>query len=143
MKLKSDEQRVEMLAYLSTHASLDELIELVSNVVERKKRYLEDYRRLSQMIERPTSAVSAPTTQSKEPVQTPVEEKAVTEPPGTAAGRIGAATKIAINKVLSQGPLSPRDINARINGKTDNTNSLLKLLWKRGEVKWDGEKYYV
>lgn len=143
MKVLTNAERVKLITYLGNFASDQILLDAVSDTIGQISHSKSEYKRLASQLNvgRETSA-SEPDkkTEVKEDVLSTTESEGP-EPPGTAAGRIGAKSLAEIKAVLSKGPLSPRDINAGINGKTDNTNALLKLLWTRKVLKWDGTRY--
>lgn len=148
MKILSDTDRVKLITYLSTFATDQILLDAVSDTVEQISRSKAEFKRLSTQLGvkehsgheiRADKKVDTDALEVSQPTTTTTRLEP--EPPGTAAGRIGAKSLAEIKTVLSKGPLSPRDINAGINGKTDNTNALLKLLWTRKILKWDGTRY--
>lgn len=139
MNALSSEERRRLTVYLEAHATDDVLVGAVADTVEAIARSKAEYKRLSAQLGTPPKPAEEP---AKIAVVEPVPVQSnVPPPPGTAASRIGAVNKLAIETVLKRGPATPRDINAGINGKTDNTHALLKLLWQRGAIQWDGEKY--
>jgi hypothetical protein len=64
------------------------------------------------------------------------------EPPGETAARVTTPTLEAVKRKLQGGPAAADDINRFIGGKLDNTQRVLKLLWARGVVGFDGTKFY-
>lgn len=139
MNALSSEERRRLTAYLETHATDDVLVGAVADTVEAIARSKSEYKRLSAQLgtlPKPVEGPARVAAVAPAPIQSNVPP-----PPGTPASRIGAVNKLAIETVLKRGPATPRDINAGINGKTDNTHALLKLLWQRGAIQWDGERY--
>lgn len=146
MKILSDSERTKLITYLTEHGSDQVLIDAVSENLEQLSRSKSEYKRLStqlgvkeqsgreitagdrgKKVDTDTSEVSHPTTRP--------------EPPGIAAGRIGARTLSEIKSTLGRGRMSLEDINKVIKGKLDNTTALMKLLWTRNVVEWD-EPFY-
>lgn len=144
MKILSDSERTKLITYLTEHGSDQVLIDAVSENLEQLSRSKSEYKRLSTQLgvkeqlareitagdrgkKVDTSEVSNPTTRP--------------EPPGIAAGRIGARTLSEIKSTLGRGRMSIEDINKVIKGKLDNTTALMKLLWTRNVVEWD-EPFY-
>jgi len=82
------------------------------------------------------------------PVEAPaVQHEAATgvnkKPPGTACSRVGGETKEKITTRCMK-PSTLIEINkflGRGEGKLEETKSLLKLLWDRGEITYDGSTY--
>lgn len=73
----------------------------------------------------------------------PVEKKQNFEPPGETASRIGADTKETIRKVLLEKDMDLATLALAIKRKPDELGPLLKLLWKRNEIRFDGLRYYL
>ena len=75
-------------------------------------------------------------------VETPTkQERVYISPPGDPAARITDASKITILSLVANGNTF-KNIHSALNGKPDNTQRLLTLLWARKFIKFDGEKYY-
>lgn len=141
MKILSDSERTKLITYLTEHGSDQVLIDAVSENLEQLSRSKSEYKRLStQLSQREITAgdrgkkVDTDTSEVSHPTTRP-------EPPGIAAGRIGARTLSEIKSTLGRGRMSLEDINKVIKGKLDNTTSLMKLLWTRNVVEWD-EPFY-
>lgn len=141
MKILSDSERTKLITYLTEHGSDQVLIDAVSENLEQLSRSKSEYKRLStQLSQREITAgdrgkkVDTDTSEVSHPTTRP-------EPPGIAAGRIGARTLSEIKSTLGRGRMSLEDINKIIKGKLDNTTALMKLLWTRNVVEWD-EPFY-
>lgn len=141
MKILSDSERTKLITYLTEHGSDQVLIDAVSENLEQLSRSKSEYKRLStQLSQREITAgdrgkkVDTDTLEVSHPTTRP-------EPPGIAAGRIGARTLSEIKSTLGRGRMSLEDINKVIKGKLDNTTALMKLLWTRNVVEWD-EPFY-
>lgn len=65
------------------------------------------------------------------------------EPPGDASAKIGGTTRDAIRAHLKDGPDTIAGISALIKRPVPATQQLLKLLWSRNEIIYDGEKYML
>lgn len=66
------------------------------------------------------------------------------EPPGEAAARVVTATTGKIMDILQmQKGSTIVELNRCISGRLDNTERVLKLLWKRNLVVFDGVKYFI
>ena len=68
-----------------------------------------------------------------EPDDSSVTNRRNVNPGEPSIGKIGEATKMAILSDLANGRQPPHP----------KYTEHLKLLWKRGEVKWDGQEYYL
>lgn len=135
MKILNEEKRAKIIQYLQNNASDQTLLDAVSDTLDQINRANDSFKRVHEKLD--VKAKPAKETQQ----ETPQETTQGPEPVGKAAGRIGAKSLAEIKYALAKGPLAPRDINAAINGKSDNTNALLKLLWQRGVVTWDGTRF--
>lgn len=66
------------------------------------------------------------------------------EPPGEIAARVTAATVETIRKLLNaSNGTALADINTKLKSTASNTERVLKLLWKRGIVVYDGDRYFI
>lgn len=70
----------------------------------------------------------------------PEPERKVVVPNGIAVTRIGQETEAAIMKLL---PASIETIETAIKRKRFDAEGLLKLLWTRSKIGYDGEFYHV
>ena len=111
------------LAYLSS-ASEEDLLRLCAQLRNWKRFEANEYDELS----RQPSVAPAP-----KPTQ-----RAWVEPPGEACKRIGAETQ---EEILKRLPATLDELCVAMTRKTEDMRSLLKLLWARKIVKFDGEKY--
>jgi hypothetical protein len=64
-------------------------------------------------------------------------------PPGFATTRIGQDTAADILRILDGAPATLEHIAKGIKRKPDDAQGLLKLLWERKKLSYDGEHYYV
>lgn len=66
-----------------------------------------------------------------------------TEPPGTPVKRIGSGTLAQITRKLQEGPATLAAINQFINGNQSNTQSILRLMWDRKQVRYNKRGEYL
>lgn len=86
-----------------------------------------------------TPAVPEPAAEAKPKVEEPTN----TVPPGSASARITTASKDAILVKLTK-PSTLEEVNkflSRGPGKLTETQALLRLMWDRGFIQFDGERY--
>lgn len=148
----SEKDRKALCDFLFEKASDEDLLELAHQTKSRQLRIQSDLSDIKKFVG--STGFSKPVT-SVEPTSTPVKaEKAKAEPvadesktnitpPGTASKRIGSSNKDTIMRLLKDKPRTASQINAGINGVQNNTDALLKLLWDRKELKFDGREFYV
>ena len=137
----TNSEREKLTQYLLAQAGDEVLLQAVKETVDSKEYTKSEYKRLSSQLGVKDSAHKSEAKTEVKSEPKPEEKPEGKEPPGTAASKIRQATQMAIEKVLKHERLSLRDVNASIGGKIDNTKALLKLLWKRGSVDFDGESY--
>lgn len=65
------------------------------------------------------------------------------EPPGTATKAIKTATAEKIAKALETGPRGAEELRRILAAPLEHTRSLMRLLWEREAVLFDGEKYRI
>lgn len=121
--------REKALAHLST-ASDQDLLRLSAMLRHWETTEANEVKWLQQ-------AVNAEPHVSFEKTNTPRKNE---PPPGTACQRIGSETK---EKIMSALPAPLSSISAVIGQRQESTSALLRLLWNRNEIKFDGEEYYV
>ncbi len=143
MKILSDSERTKLITYLTEHGSDQVLIDAVSENLEQLSRSRSEYKKLSTQLGQSGREITADDRGKKVDTDTSEVSHPTTrpEPPGIAAGRIGARTLSEIKSTLGRGRMSLEDINKVIKGKLDNTTALMKLLWTRNVVEWD-EPFY-
>ncbi|WP_018609556.1 hypothetical protein [Uliginosibacterium gangwonense] len=86
-----------------------------------------------------TSSWPFPERPEESPASQAPKERLNTTPEGTATTRIGAETKASILKAL---PATLDVVAKSVKRQPLIVQDLLKLLWERGEVKFDGTEYY-
>lgn len=141
MKILSDSERTKLITYLTEHGSDQVLIDAVSENLEQLSRSKSEYKRLSTQLSQSGREITAGDRGKKVDTLEVSHPTTRPEPPGIAAGRIGARTLSEIKSTLGRGRMSLEDINKVIKGKLDNTTALMKLLWTRNVVEWD-EPFY-
>lgn len=117
-----------------TPNELHKLVETLSPFLAKLPSSSEDLDRYLDTPSTPRPKVFAPTTVERkveEELQQLAERKNIT-PGEPTIGKIGATAKDEIIKVLDQGGT----LNTRY---TEHC----KLLWKRGEIKYDGKEFYL
>lgn len=145
-----DYQRTNLLDWVNKHATDEEILQFVDRVVDREKDEANVLGTVSKYIgigvvhKKPGEEYAPPVVEesvkpSKKAVETDL--KPSEEPSGTAAKRIGTATKDAIRGYLRNGPATDEMINKAINGNIGNTKGLLKLLWERKDLKYVDGKF--
>lgn len=147
----TDPERKRLVDFLLREADDATLLDAVSDTVAQHTRSKSEFKRLNVQLGIPPvasagaqgSATPAPTPTKAQQEAPPIAPAEATnqEPPGEACTRIGSDTKVAILGILRRGPANANKINAGINGKAGNTQKLLKLLWTRNLVTYDGEKF--
>lgn len=138
-------------------ATDEELTNFAADIMSRKQREAKMVKELAEFVG--FSAVNGkvkPVVQpvEKRPVQPvfaalPVDEakpkvtNPLIEPPGDASSKIGGETRDKIREHLKDGPETLQGIAGLIKRPSSATQSLMKLLWNRKEVIYDGEKYML
>jgi hypothetical protein len=145
-----DYQRTNLLDWVNKHATDEEILQFVDRVIDREKDEANVLGTVSKYIgvgvvhKKPGEEYVPPVVEedvkhSKKVVEDDL--KPSEEPSGTAAKRIGTATKDAIRGYLRNGPATDEMINKAINGNIGNTKGLLKLLWERKDLKYSEGKF--
>lgn len=143
--------------WIFENATHEELANFASDIMGRQQREQKMVRELAEYVgfNPATGKVKViPPAVEKRPVQPvfaalPVDENkpkltlALIEPPGEASSKIGAETRDKIRAHLQDGPETLQGIASLIKRPSNVTASLLKLLWNRKEVIYDGEKYML
>lgn len=143
LNLLSNDERQLLLNELEQHASDDILLSAVAEAKAARQRMSSDLAEFKKQRNKGTPTLL---TQSKDNESKIVVESIVVyvEPPGEAAARVTAATVTAVTKMLNTSDdATLAEINTRLKGTQSNTERVLKLLWKRKLVLYDGERYFI
>lgn len=148
----SDDDRSRILEFLKTAPDII-LLEAAHNLKAEYVRSQETFEQVRKFMSlRSAVLVNAPEGASieTEPEPTPAPSPKAkshvakgTEPPGTAAGRIGSKNRDAILGCLRRGPNDLEGISRHIKVGKNYLPPLLKLLWSRGEIKFDGTVFSI
>lgn len=133
----SANERQTLLALLSEQASDYILLRACESTVDERIQMRIDMTEISKAVKKVPPPT--PTTAVVKPIVMPSTSNVA--PSGEAAARITSGSKDAILEALRSGPLAVSAINTAIKGKADNTSRLLKLLWTRKEISFDGMRY--
>lgn len=96
---------------------------------------------LKELLGKPTTPLSPIAAIEAMPIaEAPEPERKKVVPPGIACTRIGQDTEAAIMKLL---PADIETIEKAIKRKRFDAEALLKLLWTRSKIGYDGEVYHV
>jgi hypothetical protein len=140
-KLLTDTERSTLLAYITECATDEMLIAAVESVQAAREFVSSSMKSIRAKL--PTKAVSKPLpAYSEEAVPKPIEPENAT-PPGTASSRVGGTTEQSITRLLGSKAASESEINDFLKGKLSNTRSVLKLLWQRKKLKFNGKEFYL
>lgn len=140
--LSSDERQL-LLAELERFATDDILLAAIGESQSERARHSAE---MTAIKKKRNSGSPTLLAQSKDVEQKSVVESAViyTEPPSEAAARVTTATVETIRKLLNaSNGAALADINTKLKSTASNTERVLKLLWKRGVVVYDGERYFI
>lgn len=138
-------------------ATDEELTNFASEIMSRQQRETRMVKDLAEFVgfnpingkmkpvvpvveKRPVQPVFAalPTDESK-----PKITNQLAQPPGQSSAKIGSETRDKIRTHLKDGPETIDGLAALIKRPVAATQSLMKLLWDRKEVIYDGEKYML
>lgn len=138
-------------------ATDEELTNFASDIMSRKQREAKMVKDLAEFVgfnaasgkakvvappveKRPVQPVFAalPVDDTKPKVTNPLQE-----PPGDACSKIGSDTREKIRAHLKDGPDTLQGIAGLIKRPSSAAQSLMKLLWTRKEVIYDGEKFML
>lgn len=142
MNVLSANERAVLLAHLSNEASDDILLDAVQASIDARRRMREDMASVAKTLRVntapvvPAAVVNKPITPTEEPAASATEAEKE-EPPGEAAARVTQPTKDMILRKLQSGPATAAAINQFINGKSSNTQRVLKRLWVTGVVLYE------
>lgn len=146
MKVLSDEQRARLLKALED-APDEVLCDAVAEMKRVRVAIQDGYRGVEGYIGRGMQAAPTP---APAPAPAPVEVPALAAPsskpetpPGKACSRAGSDTVSSI-KAKCMRPSTAEEINAflkRGKNKLDDTISILKLLWDRGQLVYENKTY--
>jgi hypothetical protein len=143
-------QREKLVQWLSSEATDEILLRAAQETKDHKLFIAREFSSLDKYLGLvATSNIVAPPTLPTKPVSSdakssptqPESASSSIPPPGTATSRIGTETKTAIKRHLDKGPDTDEAIAVVIKRTPAQTRDLLKLLWERKEVLFDGKKY--
>ena len=146
----SESERALFISYLGKYLPDDRLVMLVEELQESRAQIRKDVRACAKtMGENPVSAIieheerkeRMPLASAVVSVEPVINERLYIAPPGDMAARITDASKTTILSLVVNGNTF-KNIHSALSGRPDNTQRLLKLLWSRKFIKFDGEKYY-
>lgn len=142
--LLTDDERRLLIDELSTFAPDYVLLNAVAETVEIRANISKD---MTEFKARRNKRLAIQQTVPDTPVVAippPVKEVAMANvsPPGEVAARVTTPTVEAVKRRLSDSSATLEDINRFIGGKLDNTVRVLKLLWSRGAIGYNGTTYY-
>ena len=140
--LTNDERHI-LLTELEKYASDETLVAAVEETQFTRAKLrssVAEFKKKRTTIESTVSATTTVTNVVDIESKNPPEKKNV-EPPGTAAQRVVTSTIEKITKCLKHGPEPLSSINTFIKGREDNTKAVLKLLWQRKLIEFDGSEY--
>ena len=138
-------------------ATDEELANFASDIMSRKQREMKIVKELADYVGFNAASgktKATPQVVEKRPVQPvfaalPVDEakpkvtNPLVEPPGDPSSKIGGETRDKIRAHLKDGPETLGGIASLIKRPSGATQQLMKLLWNRKEVIFDGEKYML
>lgn len=144
-------ERSVLLEYLSKYLTDSELVALVSNIQSERERTKSDARAAAKRMgpnvataldehKEAASKTLTPADEAPAPVSKVVK---LVEPPGEAAARITEASVKAILERLKKPEATLEAINKELKGKMDNTQRLLKLMWVRKQIVFNGSEYFI
>lgn len=142
----NSEFRTSIVTFISEKGNDEELLQLAAEIKARRSREntleseLGNYIGVNRLSGKPRDTTPAVPVSAVEP-QAP-QKKPVT-PPGTATSRMGADTKALIQRHLSKGPCSAQELSVVIKRNLTQTHDLLKRLWEKKEVTYDGDSYIL
>lgn len=140
--LSSDERQL-LLIELERFATDDILLAAIGESQSERARHSAE---MTAIKKKRNSGSPTLLTQSKDTEPKIVIESSVVyvEPPGESAARVTASTVEAVSKILNaSNGVVLADINTKLKSTLSNTERVLKLLWKRGVVVYDGERYFI
>lgn len=133
--LLTPSDRQSLSSYLQDNAPDDILIRAVEQVKEYRENVRTDYSSLRKYLGTPASEPVSSPTKVATPLTTVVSELQEADPPGTPVQRISTKVRSMLLAALKQ-PHAPSSLGNKFSGH-------LKLLWTRGEIKWNGKEYYI
>lgn len=136
--LLTDAQREELITRLSELAPDDILLSAMYDVMRFRDQVLADMAKISSKPKeiKPRMAVKKPD------AATNVNVVASVEPDGEAAQRLSPKITSDILAMLAKQPLDLNTIAESINSSVANTQRVMKALWTRKLVFFDGNLYY-
>jgi hypothetical protein len=139
--LLTDDERSLLLDELRVHATDDILLNAVSEVAELKARVTADISQFRARRRKQLEVSGGFNTPAEPPAPLPVVTEKV--PPGDAAARVTTPTLNTVKHVLGKSPATAETINLHLKGRLPNTVSMLKLLWQRKIVAFNGTEYLL
>ena len=140
MNVLTERDRQALLDYLSENATDDVLIRAVEELKEHREYVRNSMISLNKYLGTRPSAAPTPLPPADEPAAAPTivpdTRKANISPGAPSISKIGSNTK---GELLAQLKVKPRSLSELGQKYTEH----MKLLWSRGEVKFDGERYYL
>ena len=148
----SESERALFVDYISKFLPDERLVMLVEELQETRAQTRKDMRACAKNMgantvaaliehEELRSAHAAVIVKSDEPTQEAPKGKVYVEPPSEAATRITESSRDKILSLTLNGNTFA-NIHKALGGRPDNTHRLLKLLYTRQLIKFDGDKYY-
>lgn len=138
----NEEERGKLLSALAD-APDEILLDAVRQKKEWRCRIQSDFDALKGFVGARKQEAQAPQpTRAEEPQQEEEEIKKVVNkrPPGTATKSIKSATEEKISKLLVH-PREAEEIRRCLSAPIEHTTNLLRLLWERGKITFDGKFY--
>lgn len=129
MNVLTATERSALLAHLSNEASDDILLDAVRAVIDSRTRMREDMASIAKALKINSTAPVKAVEQKPVAAEEPKAEAKNDEPPGEAAARVSTQTKDIVLRKLQTGPATAAAINQFINGKSSNTQKVLKRMW--------------
>jgi hypothetical protein len=153
----SEKDRRALCEFLAEKATDEDILAAVKQTKDRFlfiQDELNDVKKFvgSNRFSQTKSAVESVTEEKTDPIPAKVKSTPVVpevssspnvEPPGVASKRVRGGTRDTIIRLLTSKPHTAGQINAGVNGVQNNTDAVLKLLWSRKEIKFNGSTFYV
>lgn len=151
MDILSEKDRRALCDFIFEKATDEDILGVVKQTKERFLYVQDELTDIKKFVgsgrfsDQPKTSAPVKTPVKAEPEPEKVEVSAVpnVEPAGTPAKRVGGNTKQTIVRLLESKPLTSAKINAGLNGVQTNTDAVLKLLWTRKELKFNGQEFYL
>lgn len=148
LNLLSNDERQLLLNELELHASDDILLSAVAEAKAARQRMSSDLAEFKKQRNKgtPTLLTQSKDTEAKIVVEleSAPTKKVYVEPPNESAARVlSTTTEIIIGVLNASDGVVLAEINKQLKSTLDNTERVLKLLWKRKLVLYDGERYFI